>query len=696
MVAVSSGIAREQFVWAVGSMCRAHRLPFDPELLRQQFPPPHGPQAIIAAAEALGLRAQRIKSSLSRLAHVPLPCLLLFSVRKGDSDATGLGLLLRIEQGVAQLLEPEAEAPLAIALEALDDRYAGEAIGFTPDSRVEDPQAQTASGGRFGFRWFAAELLRHPATWRAVLAGSLAIQLLALALPLLTQVVIDKVVVHQTPQTLTVIGVALLLAALSGAALSWARQYLLLHLGNRVDARLVTRLFAHLLSLPPRYFERRSTGTLVARLQGVETIREFLAGAALLLVIELPFGLVFLAAMFWYSPLLSWIALGVLALLAVLAIVIAPELRRRLDRQFLLGARNQAFLTEHISGMDTVKSLQLEPPLARRFEADTSAYLSAGFHARKLAAAYNVLAQALEQLMSLLVLCAGAWLVMQNAGFTIGMLVAFQMFAGRAAQPLLRIAGLWQEFQQAAIAVRRLADIADAPAEPYSLAPGRSALADAAIAFENVSFRYTPRGDWILDRVLFHLPAGSCIAIVGRSGSGKSTLARLLQGFITPEEGVVRIGGRDLRTLAVNELRASLGVVPQDTVLFSGSIFDNLAIANALVGFEEIASACRAAEIHDFIESLPQGYRTRIGEHGAGLSGGQKQRIAIARALLKRPSILVFDEATSQLDAKTAEQLAATVSRLRGRVTVLFIAHHVPESLHPDRCLDLSAESGRQ
>lgn len=692
MSAVATGIARDQFIWAIGSMCREHGLPFDQKLLLQQFPPPHGLEAIVTAARALGLRAQRIRESRSRLNRLSLPSLLLLSADKDGQGTHDLGMLLRIEGDVADVLVPQDKEPHSIALDALGARYAGEAIGFTPGTPVADPDAP--AGGGFGFAQVLQELRSQPATWSAVLAGSLVMQVLALFLPLLTQVVIDKVVVHQTPQTLVVIGVALLIATLFGAVLSWARQYLLLHLSNRVDARLAGRLFAHLLSLPPRYFEHRSTGTLVARLQGVETVREFLAGAALLLVIELPFGLVFVAAMFWYSPLLACIALGVLALLALLALVIAPELRRRLDRQFLLGARNQAFLTEHISGMDTVKSLQMEPPLARRFEAYLADYLSAGFSARKLASAYNALAQGLEQLMSLLVLCAGAWLVMQNSGFTIGMLVAFQMFAGRAAQPLLRIAGLWQEFQQAAIAVRRIADLADAPAEPYSLAPGRTGFSGASIAFDNVSFRYAERGDWALERLNLEIPSGSCVAIVGASGSGKSTFARLLQGFMVPSEGAIRLGGHDLRTLAVNELRSELGVVPQETVLFSGTVYENLLSANPLASFDEVIGACRYAEIHDFLESLPQGYRTLIGEHGAGLSGGQKQRIAIARALLKRPSILIFDEATSQLDAHTAEQLGETVSRLRGRITVLFIAHHVPASLKPDRRIDLGVRAG--
>jgi subfamily B ATP-binding cassette protein HlyB/CyaB len=286
------------------------------------------------------------------------------------------------------------------------------------------------------------------------------------------------------------------------------------------------------------------------------------------------------------------------------------------------------------------------------------------------------------------VLGVGAWMVMTQEGFTIGMLVAFQMFAGRLAQPALRLAGLWQEFQQTAIAVQRLGDLMDAPAELYSLNParGREHGRENAgrIEIDNVSFRYRDDQAPVYENFSLKIDPGACVALTGPSGSGKSTLAKLLQGFYLPAAGAVRIDGRDTRHLSANELRLNFGVVPQETRLFSGTLFENLIAAQPHASIAEVADACRQAEIHEFIESLPEGYRSQVGENGVGLSGGQKQRIAIARALLRRPRILIFDEATASLDRDTAEAFARTVSRLRGSATVLFIAHHVPESLAVD------------
>jgi subfamily B ATP-binding cassette protein HlyB/CyaB len=273
---------------------------------------------------------------------------------------------------------------------------------------------------------------------------------------------------------------------------------------------------------------------------------------------------------------------------------------------------------------------------------------------------------------------------MTTEGFTIGMLVAFQMFASRLAQPALRLASLWQEFQQAAVAVQRLGDVMDAPTEPMFLRAGSEREGPAPIEFAAVSFRYAPEQPAIFEGFNLRIEAGACVALVGPSGSGKSTLTRLLLGFYQPATGAVRLDGRDIRTLSASELRMQFGVVPQETTLFSGTIRENLASAQPHATDSEIAQACRLAEIHDFISGLPQGYETRVGERGVGLSGGQRQRIAIARALLRNARVLIFDEATASVDRDTAEALGRTISRLRGRVTILFVAHHVPESLSID------------
>ncbi|MDP2219993.1 MAG: peptidase domain-containing ABC transporter [Hydrogenophaga sp.] len=544
----------------------------------------------------------------------------------------------------------------------------------------------------FGFSWFVPELLRHKNLWRDILLASLAIQLVGLATPLFTQVIIDKVIAHQSESTLIVLGVALVMFMLFTSGMSWLRQYLVLHTGSRIDAVLGEKVMRHLLRLPLPYFEARPTGTLVARLNGVETLREFVSGAAVSLVLDLPFLLIFLAVMFAYSWQLTLIALGILALIVMVSLIMVPIFRERLDRQFLLGARNQAFLTEYLAGMPTVKSLQLEPVVDKRYGTYLAQYLSAGFATRQVGNTYQVVAGGLEQLMTLSILIVGAWYVMQNVGLTVGMLVAFQMFASRMSQPVMRLVGLWQEFQQASIAVKRLGDILDMPQEPITLTPQRTAGGAGQIDIKDIGFRYSEQYPWLYRNLRLSIPTGKLTVLMGPSGCGKSTLAKLMQGFYFPQEGQITIDGRDIRQLAANELRAYFGVVPQETVLFSGTVYDNLIMAHPHAGFEDVIAAARAAEIHQVIEALPQGYQTEIGERGTGLSGGQRQRIAIARALLKRPKVLIFDEAISNLDQQTAELFAQTINRIKGKVTMIFITHQVPKGLQVDEVVNMGQQ----
>jgi len=665
--------------WAFSSLCGLLRLPFDSRLFLQQFPPPASLATLSHAAAALGLQLTPSRAPLRELAGTNAP---LVALRRLEDGSARLALVLCADSRAALLAEREL-APRSVE--------PAEVASYEPEMFLVTARAEPVEKGdgapttrEFGLAWFVPELLKHRAVWRDVLAASLVMQLVALATPLCTQVVIDKVIPHQSQSTLLVIVAALAIFLAFNAALGYARQYLLLHAGNRIDAVLGMRVFEHLLRLPPRYFESRPTGTLIARLQGVETIREFLTGAAASVVLDVPFLLVFLAIMFWYSVPLTLIACGAIVVLAALSLAVTPVLRRRINRQFLAGARNQAFMTEYVSAMETVKSLQMEPQLAARFGRNLAEYLKASFATRHLSNVYSVIASALEQALAVAVLAAGAWLVMSSEGFTIGMLVAFQMFASRLAQPALRLSALWQEFQQAAIAVQRLGDLMDAPAEPWAVRPGHAHSSAGRIDIENLWFSYSGEQPPVFENFSLRIEPGSCVALVGPSGSGKSTLARLLLGFYAPSGGSIKVDGHDTRHLSANELRLQFGVVPQETSLFSGTIYDNLALAQPHASFPEIVEACRMAEIHEVIEALPQGYQTRIGERGVGLSGGQKQRIAIARALLRRPRVLLFDEATASLDRDTADALGRTVSRLRGKVTMLFIAHQVPESLSVD------------
>lgn len=357
------------------------------------------------------------------------------------------------------------------------------------------------------------------------------LQLLALGTPLFTQAVIDKVVVHRTESTLIAIAVGMAMFMVFGALLTWVRQYLVLHTGNRVDAVLGAAVFDHLFALPLRYFQNRPTGVIAARLHGVETIREFIASAAISLVLDFPFLLICVAVMFSYSVQLTLITLAVLLLIAGLCAAVAPMFQVRLHEQFLLGARNQAFLTEYVAGMETVKSLQMEPQLKAKYADYLATYLQAGFQTKQVGNTYNVIANLLEQGLSLLILVVGAYTVMSDGSFSIGMLVAFQMFSGKLSQPMLRMVGLWQQFQQARLSLQRLGDLMNAPAEPYSLTPGRDAGGPGLIELDGVSFRYTEEHPYLYKDFSLTVKPGTTMAVMGPSGCGKSTLTKLLQGF---------------------------------------------------------------------------------------------------------------------------------------------------------------------
>jgi ATP-binding cassette, subfamily B, bacterial HlyB/CyaB len=681
----AAALSATDFVWLIGSLCQINRLPFEPALLLQRFPAPHSDRQCVEALQALGFRTGRC--ALTKAAFPFIAFL------KGD--ALRPAIVVKSDGTQVLYFEAGSQTPLTCPLTSLE-RFEGEAILARPQAPEKIPGDGDPGTAKFGFRWFWKEFLKHKHIWRDVLLASLFIQLIGLTTPLFTQVIIDKVVVHQTQSTLIAIAAGLVMFMLFSAGMSWLRQYLVLHTGNRVDAVLGSEVFRHLLRLHLPYFEHRPTGTLIARVHAVETIREFMAGAAVSLILDFPFLFVFIAVMFAYSWQLTLIALGMLGLVAGLSIAVVPVLRARINKQFLLGARNQAFLTEYVAGVETVKSLQMEPRLESRYDELLANYLSAGFATRQLSNTYNAIANALEQVMTLAILCVGALLVMRNDGFTIGMLVAFQMFASRMSQPMLRLAGLWQEFQQASIAVRRLGDIMDAPPEPYAITPSRTADGKGHIQIVDLSFRYSPDHPFLYRNLSLALKPGKLTVLTGPSGCGKSTLAKLMLGFYQPTDGQITIDGSDIRHLSANELRQYFGVVPQETYLFSGSIYENLIAANPNATFEQVVQACKIAEIHDFIEKLPKGYNTDLGEHGVGLSGGQKQRLAIARAVLKRPRVLIFDEAASNLDQQTADRFAQTVNRLKGHVTIAFVAHQLPKGLAVDEVITLGIEKAIQ
>lgn len=711
----------QDMLWLIGSLSRIFRIPFDPKLIRHQFPPPYSRTALLNALQALEFKVGEWnldEKNPSSLEEIPYPAVAFLRERAVAEEvkqpvsnpspeaAEGVSapqaeeqpkpvvpvLLIKADAERVLFFRAGAEQPETVPIAEFTQHFRTDILLVARKEKSPtgdgDPSAVSSNQPEvkpFGFGWFITELLKHKRIWRDVLIASLAIQLVGLVTPLFTQVIIDKVVVHQTKSTLIAIAVGLVMFMLFNSAMTWLRQYFVLHTGNRIDAVLGSHVFRHLLHLPIPYFEQRPTGILVARLHGVETVREFISGAAVSLLLDFPFLFIFLGVMFWYSWQLSLIALLLMSIITIASFFVTPAFRELLNNQFLLGAKNQAFVTEYVAGMETVKSLQMEPVLVQKYGDYLAQYLAAGFATKQLSNSFNVVVNALEQIMTLSILVVGAILVMRNDGFTIGMLVAFQMFASRMSQPMLRLAGLWQEFQQANIAVKRLGDLMDVPTEPHTLTPARlQGGAGGCVELKDVSFRYSDKHPYLYRNLNLTLQQGKLTVLMGPSGCGKSTLAKMLQGFYWPTDGCILLDGYDLRHLAANELRANFGVVPQETRLFSGTLYDNLQLANPHAGFEEIVHACKMAEIHHVIEQLPQGYQTPVGENGVGLSGGQKQRVAIARALLKHPRVLIFDEAVSNLDIETAEHFAGTINKLKGKVTMLFITHQLPKALQVD------------
>src|SRR5229473_854537 len=526
-----------------------------------------------------------------------------------------------------------------------------------------------------------------------VLVASFFLQLFALVSPLFFQVVIDKVLVHRTLSTLDVLVIGLVAIAIFETILGIMRTYLFAHTTNRIDVELGARLFRHLLALPVAYFQARRVGDSVARVRELENIRNFLTSSALTLVIDLSFTFVFLAVMFVYSPLLTFIVLAAFPFYIGISVLATPLFHRRLDEKFQRGAENQAFLVESVTGVETLKAMAVEPQMQRRWDEQLAAYVAASFRVLSLGNVASQAIQLVSKLVTVAILFFGAKLVIEG-NLTVGELVAFNMLASRVSIPVLRLAQIWQDFHQARLSVERLGDILNSRPEP-TIGSGRSALPPirGEVTFEHVDFRYRIDGPEIMHDVSFRVPPGQIVGIVGPSGSGKSTLAKLIQRLYVPEAGRVLVDGVDLAAVDAAWLRRQLGVVLQEDMLFNRSVRDNIALADPAMPMEQIIAAASLAGAHEFVLQLPEGYDTLVGERGSSLSGGQRQRIAIARALVTDPRILIFDEATSALDYESERIIQDNMQKICERRTVFVIAHRLSTVRRADRIITI--ERGR-
>ncbi|MEZ5644095.1 MAG: type I secretion system permease/ATPase [Burkholderiaceae bacterium] len=531
---------------------------------------------------------------------------------------------------------------------------------------------------KFGVGWFVRAMKKYRTLLGEVLLASLFVQVFALMTPLVFQVVIDKVLTHQSLSTLNVLAFALAALAIFEVVLSGMRHYLFSHTTSRLDVELGTQLFRHLLRLPMSYFESRRAGDTVARVRELDNARHFLTGQALTSWIDLLFVVVYLAVMFYYSPMLTGIVLAALPVFFAASWVVTPLLRKNLEDKFALGAENQAFLVETVTSMETLKGQAVEPQWQRQWERRLGEYVHSAFQAGHLGNATNQFIGFASKVLTVLLLWFGARAVI-DGDLTVGGLIAFNMLSGRVNAPILKLASLWQEFTQMKVSVKRLGEIMDAPVEP-SFQAQRSVPPDLAgnVKLDHVGFRYQPNGQEVLADVCMDVQAGEVIGIVGVSGAGKTTLLRLLQRLYTPQKGRILIDGMDLNLLDAGWLRRQIGVVSQDSVLFNRSVRENIALANPHMSMEAIVRAAQLAGAHEFILGLPEGYDTLIGERGSRLSGGQRSRLAIARALATDPRILLLDEATAALDYESERVIHDNMAEITVGRTVFIVAHRLP------------------
>ena len=620
-------------------------------------------QLVGQIAAMLGLLVSGAKVSSSASTRLITPCLLPW----GDSFAIAVSSNAR-----GLTVASPAEGWVRLKPEEMEERYP-EGLELLLLERSNSTPEQN-----FGPAWFWPALKRYRGMLLQVLLASFVVQLFSLANPLLIQVIIDKVIAQRSLDTLQVLGIALVVVTLMEGVIGSLRTYLFADTTNRIDLRLGAEVIDRLLRLPLGYFDQRPVGELGTRIAELEKIRNFITGQALMTILDSAFSVIYIIVMAIYSWLLTFIALAVLPIQIALTLLGSPLIRRQIRNVATENARTQSHLVEVITGIQTVKAQNVEMVSRWKWQDFYGKYISRTFEKTLTGTALSETSQVLQKLSQLLVLWVGASLVLKGE-LTLGQLIAFRIISGYVTQPLLRLSTIWQNVQELRVSFERLADIVDTPEESDEADKAKIPLPPihGDVTFEDIHFRFRPGAPEVLKNINLHVPQGTFVGVVGQSGSGKSTLMKLLPRLYRPNEGRILIDHYDIDKVELYSLRRQIGIVPQDPLLFSGTIADNIALTNPDATSDAIVAAARLAQAHDFIMEMPAGYSSDVGERGASLSGGQRQRLAIARTLLSNPKLLVLDEATSALDYDTERRVCDNlVENLHDR-TVFFITHRL-------------------
>ena len=670
-VVVDSGLA------ALGLLAGHLRVSFDQEQARHELNLTNGKATLadlVRSAKKAGLKSRGfLRRKISDLMEAPRPMIV------GLADET-FAVLVAIDDETVRLVDPVSGRMGLLSHQEFLANFSGSMLLVT--------RRFATVGERFGLGWMFSAIKRYKKELSLVLVASLSIQVLALATPLLFQIVIDKVLVHNSLSTLITVVVAMVMVVTFQSIIEYLRTHLLTHTASRIDVELGAGVFNHLLRLPVSYFETRPAGQTVARVRELDQIRQFLTGQALTAGLDFVFAVVLIAILYLYSTVLAIIVTLTVPVYIIIALIMQPMLKRRTEDRFNKGALSQQHLVESVLGVQTIKASASEPQSQSEWEEKLAAFIHTSFRGVLLGSVGQNLIQWITRALQSAVLFIGAQQVM-NGELTVGGLIAFNMIMGQVTAPVLRLSQLWQDFQQVRVSADRLGDILSHPTEPRGAALGALPPAQGRIVLSNITFRYRPETAPVLEGLTLTIKEGQSIGIIGPSGSGKSTLSKLVQRLYIPERGQVLIDGIDISQVDPTWLRRQIGVVLQENYLFNRTIHENIALANPGLTRGQVMHAARLAGAHEFISQLPGGYDTQIEERGANLSGGQRQRIAIARALVTNPRILILDEATSALDYESEEAIQTNMREIaRGR-TVVIIAHRLAAVTKCDRIITL-------
>ena len=673
--------SQQTFVQCLTAVAQHHGLQVNPEriiteyALRQEEP---GDLLLMRIAADIGMKSKAMKLSWQALLQQDGVFPLIAKTRDGKAVIV-VGVRKEADHKVA-VLDPKDAVVTLLDQAAFAKIWSGDVFLLKREHKLTDPNQP------FGFRWFIPEIVKHKAAFRDIFIAAMAMHILGLASPIFFQLVIDKVLTHQSETTLWVLGAGIVLALLFDAMFGYLRQLLTLTATNKIDMRLTRRTFGHLMTLPIDYFETATAGVITRHMQQIEKIRGFLTGRIFTTGLDVVSLLIFLPILFTYSVKLALVVLLFTGLIAAIIVAMLPAYQRRLNALYSAEGQRQAMLVETIHGMRTVKALAIEPQQRKYWDQRSAEAINMHFRVGKISIAGSAVTDFLGKLLPVLIIVLGAQQVFDQT-LSVGALIAFQMISGRVVAPLIAMVGLVNEYQETALSVKMLGEVMNRASEGRADAGGLRPKLKGDISFDNVGFRYPGATGLALDRATFDIQAGTIVGIVGRSGSGKTTLTKLIQGLYPLQEGLIRFDGIDAREIELSHLRRQIGVVLQENFLFRGTIRENLAMTKPDASFEEIVAAAQTAGADEFIERMPQGYDTLLEENAANLSGGQKQRLSIARSLLSQPRILILDEAASALDPESEAIFIKNLSRIAVGRTVIMISHRLSTLVNADAIL---------